>query len=379
MKILKLDAASSAAFFLYAASAVITPVSLLKIAGEFSINFTASGGIEAARTVVILLVLMVSGFIAGRKGKKILLTSGLFIMATGMLSFAISHSYLQILLSMMLIGMGGGLTEALVNPLVKDTHPQNPGKYLNITNAFYSAGITISVLGFGALLSAGISWRLLFVLTGIASVSVGLLFLSAKFPVSLDTIEGKHSFGDILKLKKFWYFGFAIFFAGGLEASFIFWLSQYVHIYFSDLIKIGTIATALFGGTMASGRLITGRLTSSFPLKTIIFISSLMGLIVSLFIFHISDIVYFLIIVSIAGFATASLWPSILAEASRELETGSTILFVVLAGLGILGYGLAPFFIGIAGDFFGLRYGFIIVPIWYTLLLTVILAGFRSF
>ncbi len=372
MKLLKLDIASSASFFLYAASAVLTPVSLVEISRDFPINFTASGGIETARTLLVLFVLVASGSITRKTGKKPLLVTGLLIMAAGMFSFSLSRSYIHILFSMMIIGVGGGFTEALVNPLIKELHPENAGEYLNITNAFYSVGITVTVLGSGILLSRGISWRLLFLITGGASLGAALLFMSAPFP-GYSREKEEASFMTTVKQRGFATFGIAIFLAGGLEAAFVFWLSGYVQHYFLGTVKTGAYAIALFGGTMAAGRFLTGKLSLRFPLKKIMYGSVVLGFLASLTLFKIATVTQFFIVITLAGFATSSFWPSILAEASEKLKNSSTSLFVLLAGLGILGYGFTPLFIGFAGDIFGLHYGFLIVPLWYICLGTILM------
>ena len=62
----------------------------------------------------------------------------------------------------MMMGLGGGLTEAFLNPLIVDLHPDKSGKFLNLSNAFYPLGIIISSLLFGELLTLGYSWRTVF-------------------------------------------------------------------------------------------------------------------------------------------------------------------------------------------------------------------------
>lgn len=101
---------------------------------------------ESARTFVIVLVIVLAGTLARKWGKKPFLTLGQYFFAAGLLLTSLSQNYFMVVISLMIIGVGGGLSEALINPLVVDIHPNDSGKYLNITNAFYSIGAMLGAL-----------------------------------------------------------------------------------------------------------------------------------------------------------------------------------------------------------------------------------------
>ena len=74
------------------------------------------------------------------------------------------------------------------------------------------------------------------------------------------------------------------------------------------------------------------------------------------------------------GFFIAPTWPSIQTYAVRRLGADPTIVMVFLSCLGILGYSLANFIMGIIGDMSGLRMSFIVAPSSIFFLLLLILA-----
>ena len=187
----------------------------------------------------------------------------------------------------------------------------------------------------------------------------------------MDTVEHTHTFKEILRLRFFKSFAMAMILAGGIEAAFIFWLGQYVHTNFTGSQSYSTAAIALFGGMMATGRFITGFLASKYPIKKIITVSAAAGLVVSILVITAGNVHFFLVITALAGLVTAPLWPSIMTNASDITGTGSTLLFVVLSGLGIIGYGLTPFIIGVTGDLVSLRAGLMIIPTGFVLLFAV--------
>jgi len=168
--------ASWGGFAVFATSSVITPICLPEISNALSTTLSEGGGMETARTFVVLIALTLAGVLAQKFGKKRYVTLGQYLLAAGLLMVSFSQTYLTLILSLMLIGIGGGFTEALINPLVLDLHPQDAGKYLNITNAFYPVGVMVSAFLFGELLTFGYSWRLIFRIAAAAALVMGITF-----------------------------------------------------------------------------------------------------------------------------------------------------------------------------------------------------------
>ena len=177
LKLGKLDYGGAMGFLAYSSSAVMTPICLLKLMEELSFSLAEGGGIEAVRAFLILVVLVISGFAAARWGKPTVLAWGAFLIAAGMFTYAIAPAYGVVLTAMALVGVGSGIVEGLVNPLVQDCHPQDSGRYLNIVNGFWSIGVLTTVLVTGELLTRGVSWRVLMACSGGLGVISGSLFL----------------------------------------------------------------------------------------------------------------------------------------------------------------------------------------------------------
>jgi fucose permease len=107
---------------------------------EMNLNLSEGGGIEAVRTLLLIGVLLISGLAASKFGKTALLNTGSFLLALGLFLYSWAPNYPMILAAMILIGIGGGFLEALINPLIQDLHPKDSGRYLNVVNAFFPSG-----------------------------------------------------------------------------------------------------------------------------------------------------------------------------------------------------------------------------------------------
>jgi fucose permease len=275
-------------------------------------------------------------------------------------------------------GMGGGFMEALISPLVVDLHPDNSGKYMNITHAFYPVGVMASALLFGELLTLGYSWRWLFRLAALGALIVGIAFNFSRFPAAVATEHAPwRRMGKILALPGFWLFAVAIFLGAGVESALTFWSRTYVTIYLKDIPRAGAIAVVIFAGMMAAGRFLTAKLSHTISLKMLMITSALLGIVVSSMLPFVANLWWFYILIALAGLAAACFWPTILAEAAACLKVNATLLFVMLACGGIAGFGFTPWLMGIIGDQADLRAALAVIPGIFVLLLVILALEWR--
>lgn len=373
-KITKLDIATWGGFIIFAVSGTIVAVSLPEISATFNTNLSEGGGLEFVRNLLILGILLLAGILAQQWGKKRFLAFGQYLLAFGLLMASLAPNYQALLLALILMGAGGGFSEALINPLIVDIHKEKSGRFLNLSHGFFPLGVMGSALIFGELLTLGYSWRLLFQIGAVGSLIVALAYTILHFPAAArDNTPYPQLFSKILSLSGFWLFTAAIMLGGAIEASLAFWSRTYVGEYLSAVPRAGAIAVALFSAAMVFGRFLAAYLSGKVSLNLIMLVSAVLGLVVSFFLPQTTSLLGYYALVTLAGLAIACFWPTILAEADASLRVNTTILFVLLSAMGIIGYGFTPFVLGIIGDSAGLRAGFALIPLLYILLIAVLL------
>ena len=377
-RLTRLDMATWGGFTVFATSSVVTPICLPEISTTLSTSLSEGGGSETARSILVLIVLVLAGVLAHRWGKKSLLTSGQYLVAAGLLMASLSQNYPMFVVALMVIGMGGGLTEALISPLVVDLHPEDSGKYLNITHAFYPIGVMVSALLFGELLTLGYSWRFVFRVAAVAALTMGFFLNTSRFP---PAGHGERSpwnlIGRILLLPGFWLFAVAILLGAAVESAFTFWSRSYVATYLQEVPRAGAIAVVIFAAAMATGRLLAARLSRTMSLKALMMGSAVLGVAVTGMVPMATDLSGFYALLALAGIAAACFWPTILAEATGRLKADATMLCIMLSVSGIAGFGLAPWLMGAIGDRADLRAGFYIIPVFFVGLMVVLAVEWR--
>jgi fucose permease len=370
------DKAASLALFSYAASITITPICLVQLSAMFSLSLSQGSGIEAVRAFFIVITLTGSTFIAAVLGKMRSLAAGALLMGSGLLFYALAPGYGLILVAAAFVGAGGGLIEALVNPLVQELHPSDSGRHLNTVNAFFSVGVFATVLLAGELLTRGVSWRPLLAVTGLLAIVTGLMFLLLG---KKGGVEERKSMSQVLSHKKeilthrrFPVFAAMMFLAGGTEGAFTFWSATYIQLHFGALARMGGVGTACFAGGMLIGRFAGGHLVPQRRIRLLIAVSAGIGFFSALAVPFLSGIAMFFTVVFAAGLSVACFWPSIQSYGAERIPSDPTALFVLLSFAGIPGFGAVPWIMGMIGDRFGLRTGFFILPVLFIMLLILL-------
>jgi fucose permease len=378
IRFLPLDYAAMMSFLAYSSSATVTPICLVILSREFSLSYTGGGGIEVMRNLLLLSMLVGSGFVAARLGKPLALALGSFAMGSGLLVYAFAPGYGAILMASGLIGVGGGMIEALLNPLAQDLHPHDSGRYLNFLNAFWSIGVLVTVLLGGELLTQAVSWRLIIGFAGTWSILSGLLFLILNRTMPRGA---SHSMSDVLGHKlailrhgRFWLFAAMMFLGAGVEGSYTFWSASYIQIHFGSLPRMGGIGTAFFAGGMIIGRIAAGWFVEQHRLRRLIIGSAVAGLAVSLLVPFITSPWLFFVVLFFAGLTVACFWPSIQSYSVDRLRLEPTAVFILLSCAGTPGFGLISGFMGVIGDLYGLTVSFYALPVLLVLFIAVALA-----
>ncbi len=368
------DISSWSGFIIFAMSSVITAICLPEIRKTIPATLSESGGIETARNLVVLVILILAGILAHLWSKKRFISQGQYLIALGLLLVSFSQSYVMLVLSLMIMGLGGGLTEAFLNPLIIDMHPNNSGKYLNLSNAFYPIGVVASAIVIGELLTIGYSWRIVFRIASATALIVAIFFNFLNFPKPhTDDKLLWSKYREIITTGGFWLFAAAIFLGGGIEAALTFWGRSYVKEYLSSVPRAGAISVMIFAASMATGRLLVSYVSSKFSLKNILLLSTILGMGIGCLLPYSSNLYEFYTLVALTGLATACFWPTILAEAKACLNVNTTILFILLASVGVVGYGITPWLMGFIGDVSNLKVSFYIIPIFFLVLLVIFL------
>jgi MFS family permease len=377
------DYAAFSSFFAYAAGSVVIPVVLVSLARDMGFSLEdggmmAGGSLHVGRTVSIVITMLLCGVAAGRWGKRRTLGASVALMGFGIMMCTVAPTYSILFLALLTAGLGEGVIEGLGTPFVRDIHVEESGRYINFTHSFWSVGVVVTVLGAGALISAGLSWRLVVGLVSLLAFIPAVMLLwpeskQGRYPEHPEQIHWRtiwESATEIFRARRFWILFAAMFVAGGGEFCLTFWCASYIQLNFVDAAWAGGVGTACFAAGMVLGRTGWGYLIKQHQLRQLIIWSAVAGVVITIFFPFVTNLWILFGLLFFSGIATAPFWPSIHSYSTDRMpHADTTVLLILLSCAGVPGCGFFTWLMGYIGDQAGgLRSAFYLVPACYLIL-----------
>ena len=206
----------------------VPPTCLTSIKESLVLNETQGGILLSSLFWGFALTIIITGPLADRFSMRLF-----FILASVLQIFGLFISFLSPIFQTMfigafLMGMGSGILEVLVNPLVCLLLPENKTKAINFCHAFYSIGAVLSVIFASLLLKIGFSWRHVYLFGIVPSLLFGIGYLTSSLP-KLPSSEHKRFFGlDLIRQPIFLLFLLAMLLGGGTELGSAQWIPAYL-------------------------------------------------------------------------------------------------------------------------------------------------------
>jgi MFS transporter, Spinster family, sphingosine-1-phosphate transporter len=227
---------------------------------EFHVDDAKIGFLTSAFFICYIVAAPLIGPLADRYSRKWIMAAGAFVWSAATLLSAVTHSYDELLLRHVIVGIGEATFVAISPAFLADLFPEHiRGRVMGF---FYLATPVGSALGFiiGGYLGHHYGWRTPFMICGVPGFLLGLAVLGLKEPVRgasdhlADSAE-RGSISGLLRNKAYWTItlGAAMmtFAIGGLQVWMPTFLVRMRHLHLDR-------ANLIFGGmTVVSGTVAT--------------------------------------------------------------------------------------------------------------------------
>ncbi|MDX2030150.1 MAG: MFS transporter [Blastocatellia bacterium] len=100
----------------------------------------------------------------------------------GLLGFIAAPSYTMMSIAMLLAGLGNGLVEAVINPLIATMYPNEKTHKLNVLHAWWPGGLIIGGLLGYFMKQANLDWKVQIGIILVPTFVYGILIFGQKFP-----------------------------------------------------------------------------------------------------------------------------------------------------------------------------------------------------
>jgi fucose permease len=332
------------------------------------------GRMGAVTFTGLVLGILITGPLADRIGTKLFALLGNALLVAGLLVTAWSATYDILLCANFLLGLGAGILDMVLSPVVSALNPDERTSSMNWLHSFYCVGATLTVMAGTLALQSGVSWRnaCLFLLP----LPVFLIFALGPMRFPALTNDGAERMPFVSLLRDLWFIGAlaAIFLGGATELGMAQWLPAYAEVSLHYPQWVGGAALFCFSVAMAIGRMGIGALSTRVDPCTIMAWGC--GLSVVLFLAGSFCPVRMIALAAcvLAGLTGSCLWPTTLAITADRYPNGGATMFGALAAFGNAGGIFMPWVVGIIADVSNLHWGLAISALAPFFMLPIILS-----
>ena len=374
--------ASCIGYFTQAILINFPPLLFVSFQKDFGLSLSQLSLVIAMNFVTELLTDVICSKVSPKIGYRkcviaaqIMSIIGLVLFPT--LPYMIDNKLLALVIANIFCGIGGGMIEVLISPIVEACPTTNKSGTMSLLHSFYCWGqmgvVLLSTIYF--LVFDVNNWRILSLIWAIIPLADLILFCFV--PINTLEAEGKSSsFKELFKNKVFWILFVVMLCSGSSEIAISQWASAFaeeglgISKWLGDL-----IGPCLFAVAMGFTRLFFSKKADKLNLENAILISAGFTVFSYLVVVFSPIPQISLIGCALCGVGCGILWPGSFSVATSRIPHGGVAMFGLLALAGDLGCLTGPVLTGLVSEAFGARLsiGFLFAMIMPVLLVVMML------
>lgn len=361
----------------------VNPILFTIYSKRLGITLDRIGWLIAANFGIQIMIDLAAAKYVDKIGYRICIVGAHIFVIFGLIGIGCSvmfgtHAFLGVFISTLLNGVGGGLLEVLVSPIVEAAPSEEKDKAMSMLHSFYCWGcVGFIAISTGMLHFMGESnWNMLPIAWAVIPLFNILAFLYVPVGALVEE-EERISIKVLCRQKIFWQLVLLMVCAGASEMAMSQWASYFAENGLSVSKQMGDIFGAcFFCFMMGLSRLFYGRNGEKIPLQQFMLYSCLLcvfGYCIAVFSPY---AILGLIGCGICGLSVGILWPGSYSIAAKECKAGGTALFAILALAGDLGCITGPEVVSLiatATPRYGLRAGLFVAIVFPVLMLIGVL------
>jgi fucose permease len=346
----------------------------------FSATFGGTGGLSDKQHGLIgsvffaglIAAMLVTGPAADRLGAKAFVLLGHAMVAGGLLLLAAAPTYLALLLAVGFMGLGAGILDMILSPIVAALLPEQRTSAMNWLHAFYSMGAVATTLvgamltpALGRLVTAGeemipgaaglaerwptVGWRVVCLLLTAVPVALLVGFARVRIPALVAEDTARTPVRSLLGSRTFLVLLAAMLLAGASEAGMVQWLPTYAERGLGYPAWAAGLGLTAFSVAMAIGRIASGAIGRRISPVRLLMASGSAAAVLYLVAASSPSATVALLACAIMGLAASCFWPTMLAVTADRFPAGGATMYAILAAFGNAG-GTVSLAIGAVAD-----------------------------
>jgi MFS family permease len=258
--------------------------------------------------------------------------------AVGIVLTITASSMTSLFIATLFVGIGNGMVEAALNPMIASMYSEEKTKMLNRFHVWFPGGIVIgSIVGWLIMDVLGLSWQIMVSTLFIPLVIYGMLFFGQKFPVTERVqmgISTKDMFSSIGK-PLFLFMVFCMFLTAASELG----TTQRIESLLKKSVAVPLLVLAFINGIMALGRLFAGQVVHKLKPAGMLLYSAVFTFI-GLWLLTITSGGMTFVAAAVFAIGVTFFWPTMLSFVAEYLPETGALGLSIMGGAGMFSVSL---------------------------------------
>ena len=258
--------------------------------------------------------------------------------AIGIVWTLMADSMTSLFLATLFVGIGNGMVEAALNPMIASMYPKNKTKMLNRFHVWFPGGIVIgSLVGYVVMDVLGLGWEVMVATLFIPLVLYAALFYGQKFPVTERIQLGVSNKKMISSLGNplFLFMVFCMFLTAASELG----TTQRIESLLKSSVATPLLVLAFINGIMALGRAFAGQVVHKLQPAGMLLFSAIFTF-VGLWLLTITSGGLTFAAAAVFAIGVTFFWPTMLGFVAEYLPETGALGLSIMGGAGMLSVSL---------------------------------------
>lgn len=347
----------------------LLPLLFVAFSDEFSLSVAQIGSLIIINFGVQIATDLLASRFVSRLGFRVCAVLAHVLAAAGLVLLSIlpyvMDAFSGIIISLIVLAVGGGLTEVVISPVVQALPLKNKAAHMSILHSFFCWGTVLCVLlstVYFAIFGVGL-WRYLPVLWALIPFINSFLF--GVCPLGKPVSESQRTRSKTLFTSPVFITLFIIMLsAGASEMAMSQWASYFAERALGVSKSVGDLlGPCSFAVLMGTARILFARFEPKLSLRKTLTASATLC-VVCYMVAALSPLpIISLLGCTLCGLSTGVMWPGVLSLAAEKFENGGGQMFAYLAFAGDIGCASGPALVSLVANSYDLRMGLLLVII----------------
>ncbi|WP_139959753.1 MFS transporter [Flavicella sediminum] len=280
------------------------------------------------------LAMIIGGPLVDSLGIKKITWIAFITHAIGIVLTLMADTMTSLFIATLFVGIGNGMVEAALNPMVASMYTDNKTKMLNRFHVWFPGGIVIgSLVGYLIMDVMGLPWQAMVATLFVPVIIYGVLFYGQKFPVTERVQLGISTSKMFASLGKplFLFMVFCMFLTAASELG----TTQRIESLLKTSVAAPLLVLAFINGIMALGRLSAGQVVHRLKPAGMLLYSAIFTL-AGLWLLTITSGGMTFVAAAVFAVGVTFFWPTMIGFVAEYLPETGALGMSIMGGAGML-------------------------------------------